>query len=124
MALRILSLLLLLSLVACAAKTPDRLVYADIESTSVGRPMSYGVWAPADLGPDERLPLLVFLHGGVDDARCFDDFGVGQSLDQALDAGEIPRAVIVVPDGKLGFFNSDESGILQAYLIRGLDLTG
>lgn len=25
------------------------------------------------------------------------------------------------PDGALGFFNSDESGILQAYLIRGLD---
>lgn len=24
------------------------------------------------------------------------------------------------PDGKLGFFNSDESGILQAYLIRGI----
>ncbi len=24
------------------------------------------------------------------------------------------------PDGKLGFFNSDESGLLQAYLIRGL----
>ncbi len=25
------------------------------------------------------------------------------------------------PDGKLGFFNSDESGILQAYMIRGLE---
>jgi hypothetical protein len=25
------------------------------------------------------------------------------------------------PDGRLGFFNSDESGILQAYMIRGLD---
>jgi hypothetical protein len=24
------------------------------------------------------------------------------------------------PDGKLGFFNSDESGRLQAYMIRGL----
>jgi hypothetical protein len=27
------------------------------------------------------------------------------------------------PDGSLGFFNSDESGILQAYLIRGLNGT-
>ena len=26
------------------------------------------------------------------------------------------------PDGKLGFFNSDESGVLQAYMIRGLPL--
>jgi len=27
------------------------------------------------------------------------------------------------PDGSMGFFNSDESGILQAYMIRGLDRT-
>lgn len=26
------------------------------------------------------------------------------------------------PDGKLGFFNSDESGLLQAYMIRGLEM--
>jgi len=26
------------------------------------------------------------------------------------------------PDGKLGFFNSDESGMLQAYMIRGLEI--
>lgn len=24
------------------------------------------------------------------------------------------------PDGKMGFFNSDESGILQAYMLRGV----
>jgi len=24
------------------------------------------------------------------------------------------------PDGKSGFFNSDESGVLQAYLVRGI----
>jgi len=28
------------------------------------------------------------------------------------------------PDGKTGFFNSDESGVLQAYMIRGLDVLG
>jgi hypothetical protein len=25
------------------------------------------------------------------------------------------------PDGSMGFFNSDESGVLRAYMIRGLD---
>ncbi|HRT95596.1 MAG TPA: hypothetical protein P5532_14300, partial [Planctomycetota bacterium] len=25
------------------------------------------------------------------------------------------------PDGSMAFFNSDESGLLQAYMIRGLD---
>ena len=28
------------------------------------------------------------------------------------------------PDGALGFFNSDESGLLQAYMIRGLNTVG
>jgi len=28
------------------------------------------------------------------------------------------------PDGTLGFFNSDESGILQAYMLRGLPAGG
>ncbi len=109
MSLRIVSLLLILLLGACA-KAPDRLVYTDVMSTSVDREMAYGVWAPADLGPDERLPLVVFLHGGGDDERCFDEFGVGQYLDGALVAGEIPRAVVVVPDGGLGFWENWHDG--------------
>jgi Tol biopolymer transport system component len=27
----------------------------------------------------------------------------------------------VSPDGSMAFFNSDESGALQAYMVRGLD---
>jgi Tol biopolymer transport system component len=28
------------------------------------------------------------------------------------------------PDGRMAFFNSDESGRLQAYMIRGLEAVG
>lgn len=98
-------LLAALGLSACA-HPPERLEYAEVESEAVGREMAYAVWAPADLGPEERLPLLVFLHGAADDEGCFDEAGVGQVLDAALAAGEIPRVVIVVPDGQLGFWEN------------------
>lgn len=103
---RLRSLCLLLLVLAGCASTPDRLAYSEVESAAVGRTLSFAVWAPSDLQPEERLPLLVFLHGGGDDARCFDEFGLGQSLDASLAAGEIPRAVIVVPDGRFSFWEN------------------
>ena len=97
-------LLSLLFLASCAA--PQRLSYAQVESVAVGRTLGYAVWAPIDLRPEERLPLVVFLHGAADDETCFDEAQVGQSLDRALANGEIPRAVIAVPDGQLGFWEN------------------
>lgn len=93
-------------LLAACASPPPRLDYTAVESETLGQEMAYAVWAPSDLDPDERLPMLVFLHGGGDDEECFDDFEVGRSLDAALAAGEIPRAVIVVPNGELGFWEN------------------
>jgi enterochelin esterase-like enzyme len=100
--LTILSSLLLLA--GCA--TPERLTYAQIDSAALHREMGYAVWAPLDLKPEERLPLLVFLHGGGDDEMCFDDARVGEFLDQALARGEIPRVIIAIPDGGLGFWEN------------------
>ena len=94
-----------LLLVAGCSNTP-RLRYAEVESEAVGDTIGYAVWTPVDLRPDESLPMLVFLHGGADDETCFDEAEVGQALDRALAAGEIPRAVIVVPDGRLGLWEN------------------
>jgi enterochelin esterase-like enzyme len=108
---RIAIILSLLLLGSCGA--PKRLLYTEVESDAVGRTLGLGVWAPIDLQPEERLPLVVFLHGGMDDDTCFDDAQVGQYLDHALAAGEIPRAVIVVPDGQLGFWENWYDGSLN-----------
>ena len=35
--------------------------------------------------------------------------------------GPVPVGVLVSPDGRRAFFNSDETGILQAYMIEGLE---
>ena len=69
--------------------------------------MAYEVWAPADFVPDEeRLPLLVFLHGGGDNENAFDKAKVGQHLDEQLAAGLIPRVIVVVPNGEFGFWEN------------------
>ena len=66
--------------------------------------MEYAIYAPDDLREDEHLPLVVFLHGGGDGPDCLDRAGLGVALDEAMRAGTVPRAVIVVPEGDLGFW--------------------
>lgn len=99
---RLLALALLVC--GCGAGAPRRLAYGVLESAAMRAEMAYAVYAPRDLGADERLPLVVFLHGGGDDETAFDHHAVGDALDAALAAGAIPRAVIVVPQGDLGFW--------------------
>jgi len=72
--------------------------------------MEYAVWAPQDLKAAERLPIVIFLHGGGDEADCFDEAGLGQYLDQALSEGRIPRTIIVVPQGNHGFWENWKDG--------------
>ncbi len=69
-----------------------------------GTTMEYAVYAPPDHRPDEDLPLVVFLHGGGDSDDAFDRHGISARLDRAIAAGEVPRAVIVLPNGDLGFW--------------------
>jgi S-formylglutathione hydrolase FrmB len=66
--------------------------------------MEYAVLVPADYADDESLPLVLFLHGGGDGPDCLDRSGLGPELAAAMANGEIPRAVIVVPQGDLGFW--------------------
>jgi enterochelin esterase-like enzyme len=104
------ALALLAALAACSGSTPERLARREMPSPSLAEVKAYEVWAPRDLGRAERLPLVVFLHGGGDSADSFDQHRVGQHLDRALAAGRIPRAVIVVPDGDLGFWENWHDG--------------
>lgn len=66
--------------------------------------MEYAVLVPADHSDSERLPVVVFLHGGGDGPDCLDRAGLGESIANAMASGALPRAVIVVPQGDLGFW--------------------
>jgi enterochelin esterase-like enzyme len=90
---------------AGCATFPRRLVYASVPSPAMrGVWMEYGLFAPGDMREDERLPLVVFLHGGGDGPDCLDRAGLGLEIDAAMRDGAIPRAIIVVPQGDLGFW--------------------
>lgn len=97
---------LLASTAACSS-APNRLDHREMASVAMSTQMAYEVWTPKDFDAEaEQLPMMVFLHGGGDDENAFDEFSVGQHLDAALAAGDIPRAVVVVPQGDMGFWEN------------------
>ena len=96
-------LLALASTAVGCVSFPTRLDYGRIDSRTVGKPMGYSVYTPPGWTRSESLPLVVFLHGGGDTPESFDKFGVGQALDRAIESGDVPRVVIVGPQGDLGF---------------------
>ena len=79
-------------------------------SEVMGVPMEYAVYTPPDFRDDERLPVVLFLHGGGDSERSLDQWGLGEELDRAIAASEIPRLVVVAPDGDLGFWTDWHDG--------------
>jgi enterochelin esterase-like enzyme len=90
-------------LCACAPAV-QRLTYVRVESPAMQRTMEYGVYTPPGFTPGESLPLVVFLHGGGDDAHCLDKEGVSAWLDQEITQGRLPRLVVAVPQGDTGFW--------------------
>lgn len=66
--------------------------------------MRYSVLTPTDFDADERLPLVIFLHGGGDDEASFDRAGLSAQLTEAMTERRIPRMVIALPQGDLGFW--------------------
>lgn len=100
----------LLSVAACVAVLVGcggferRLEYVPTRSRVMNAELSYAVYTPPGFREDERLPLVLFLHGGGDDPAVFDRHGVTPRLDRAVAAGEVPRAVLVFPQGDNGFW--------------------
>lgn len=92
---------------AFPALAADRLTYVTIDSAAEGRPLTYGVYTPPGWDGATPLPLVVFLHGGGDDARAWDDHPiVTRRLDQAITAGTLPPFLAVVPEGERGFWRN------------------
>ena len=66
--------------------------------------MESSVLAPVDLRSDEHLPLVLFLHGGGDGPDALDRAGISADLLEGMSDGTVTRAVIVLPEGDLGFW--------------------
>lgn len=96
--------------------------HSDLYSPAMGRNMSYSVYTPPDWTPSESLPLMVLLHGARDNHETFDRYLVGQTLDEAINAGRAPRMIIVSPDGELGFWENwhDGSKMYRDWVVKDL----
>lgn len=102
--LRLAMLVAVLALAGCAS-FPRRLEYATVRSPALRDTYAeYAVLVPPGFSEDERLPLVVFLHGGGDGPDSLDRHGVSARLEEGMRDGTIPRAIVVLPQGDLGFW--------------------
>src|SRR5690606_24215274 len=84
----------------------------DLASEVEGRKLAYGVYLPprSRWDGEERLPLVVLLHGARDDETSADRRRVVEALDEAIEEGTLPPFVMVTPRGELGFWVNWEDG--------------
>jgi len=87
-------------------KSEAYLRHGSIHSRAMGRPMQYAAYVPRELAEGQRVPLVLFLHGGGDDPDAFDKVELGQALDAEVGAGRLPPFVLVLPEGEFGFWEN------------------
>lgn len=104
----IITCLLLLS--GCTTFRPAALDYAQVAPKSKSSPLEYAVYTPPNWHPSERLPLIVFLHGGGGSHFSFEYYGAHEYLDTEISAGRVARAIIVLPNGDNGFWENWADG--------------
>lgn len=95
---------------ACTTFKPQALDYASVQSDDMAKPMQYGVYTPPGWNNTEQLPLIVFLHGGGDNHTSFEKFNAHQYFDEQISAGNMPRVVVVTPNGRNGFWENWADG--------------
>ncbi|MER3415322.1 MAG: hypothetical protein C4297_03790 [Gemmataceae bacterium] len=74
----------------------DRRVYAP----SLQSKRDLYVYLPPGYDPHRRYPLLIFLHGYMQDEQGFLRY-VAKPLDEAISRGELPALIAAAPDGSL-----------------------
>lgn len=93
-----------LILAGCQSFRPVDMHYGVAPGIGPEGPMAYGVYTPPGWSAGERLPLVVFLHGSGDTHTTFERYGAHRYLDEQIDAGNIPRVIVVTPDGRRSFW--------------------
>lgn len=100
----------MLFLSACSSFKPTALNYAQLELDNKKKPLQYAVYTPPGWQISERLPLMVFLHGGGGSHQSFERYGGHLELDRLISEGKIARAIIVLPNGDNGFWENWADG--------------
>lgn len=79
--------------------TPGRIEQGTLESAVAGETMRYRVYLPPCYGDDgHAYPALYMFGGNIHDDAIWDTLGLDDAAEVMINAGEIPPALIVMPD--------------------------
>jgi len=83
-----------------------------IRSSILGKDVRYTVYLPADYDHSERTyPVVYLLHGFTDDNTGWLQFGeINRYADKAIQDGDIPPMIIVMPNGDSSFYINSFDG--------------
>ncbi len=83
-----------------------------LSSEVLGKDVRYTVYLPNDYERSSRhYPVLYLLHGYSDDDTGWLQFGeANRIVDKAIEGGEIPPMIIVMPDGGVSFYINNVDG--------------
>ena len=108
---------------ACATFTPSELDYSAVEIVGKNKTsLDYAVYTPPNWNQQESLPLILFLHGLGDSHLSLEKNGAAAYFDQQIAAGNIPRVIVVSPNGGRGFWENwnDGSANYRDWVMQGV----
>jgi enterochelin esterase-like enzyme len=97
-------------LAGCQSFKPVDMDYGVAPGIGPEKSMDYGVYTPPGWQRGERLPLILFLHGGGDNHTTFERYGGHRYFDEQINAGNMPRVILVTPDGRRSFWEDWADG--------------
>jgi S-formylglutathione hydrolase FrmB len=82
------------------------------KSPILGHDIRYSIYLPAGYHDNERTyPVLYLLHGYTDDHTAWIQYGNMQYIaDHAIESGEAPAMIIVMPDAGVSWYVNDYAG--------------
>jgi S-formylglutathione hydrolase FrmB len=97
-----------------------------IWSPALGEKRDLYVYLPPNYDPQNQYPVILFLHGFLQDETSF-LADLVEPLDRAIQKGQLPPAVIVAPDGSLrgmdclfsagSFYLNSKAGAFEDFLM-------
>jgi S-formylglutathione hydrolase FrmB len=86
-----------------------------IESGILEKPVRYTVYLPFDYNTSSRYyPVVYLLHGYTDNDTGWLQYGeINRIADKAIQSGEIPPMIIVMPDGGLTWYLNNYDGSVR-----------
>jgi enterochelin esterase-like enzyme len=96
--------MIMLFLSGCSTFTPEYLRYEQVQPNDKRTPIDYAVYTPPNWQQGERLPVVLFLHGGGGSHESFERYQADEYLDAEMNAGRLPRFILVSPNGGNGFW--------------------